>query len=135
MIRLLILSIVVVFAVIVVAQQQKQTQGPTSAPAPTLPVKEDKPKIEKFLGVIEKIDELARTIDVKGKVKKEEKVVTFPTDDKIRITRAGKEMSLAELKKGMSVSVEYKKEGDRVVTVAVKVSAPKAGPTKEQPNT
>jgi hypothetical protein len=135
LIRLLVLLIVVIFALIAVAKQQKQTQGPTSASAPTLPVKEEKPKIEKFLGVIEKVDEVARTIRVKGKVKREEKVVTFPTDDQIRITRAGNEMSLAELKKGMAVFVEYKKDGDKVVAVAVKISAPKAGPKKEQPNT
>jgi hypothetical protein len=135
LIRLLVLFIVVVFAVIAVARQQKEAQAPTSASAPTLPVKEEKPKIEKFLGVIENVNEMTGTIDVKGKVKKEEKRVTFPTDDNIRITRAGNEMSLAELKKGMAVSVEYKKDGDKVVAIAVKVSAPKAGPKKEQPNT
>jgi hypothetical protein len=132
---LLVLFIVVVFAVIAVARQQKQAQAPTSASAPTLPVREEKPKIEKFLGVIENVNEMTGTIDVKGKVKKEERRVTFPTDDNIRITRAGNEMSLTELKKGMAVSVEYKKDGDKIVAVAVKVSAPKTGPTKEQPNT
>jgi len=132
---LLILFIVVVFAVIAVARQQKQTESPTSASAPVLPVKEEKPKIEKFLGAIENVNEMTRTIDVKGKVKKEEKRVTFLTDDNMRITRAGNEMSLAELKKGMAVSVEYRKDGDKLVAVAVKVSAPKAGPKKEQPNT
>jgi len=132
---LLILFIVVVFAVIAVARQQKQTEAPTSASAPVLPVKEEKPKIEKFLGAIENVNEMTGTIDVKGKVKKEEKRVTFLTDGNIRITRAGNEMSLAELKRGMAVSVEYKKDGDKVVAVAVKVSAPKAGPKKEQPNT
>jgi len=135
LIRLLILFIVVVFAVIAVARQQKQTEAPTSAFAPVLPVKEEKPKIEKFLGAIENVNEMTGTIDVKGKVKKEEKRVTFLTDGNIRITRAGNEMSLAELKRGMAVSVEYKKDGDKVVAVAVKVSAPKAGPKKEQPNT
>ena len=132
---MLILFIVVVFAVIAVARQQKQTESPTSASAPVLPVKEEKPKIEKFLGTIENVNEMTGTIDVKGKVKKEEKRVTFLTDGNIRITRAGNEMSLAELKRGMAVSVEYKKDGDKVVAVAVKVSAPKAGPKKEQPNT
>ena len=132
---MLILFIVVVFAVIAVARQQKQTEAPTSASAPVLPVKEEKPKIERFLGAIENVNEMTGTIDVKGKVKKEEKRVTFLTDGNIRITRAGNEMSLAELKRGMAVSVEYKKDGDKVVAIAVKVSAPKAGPKKEQPNT
>ena len=132
---MLILFILVVFAASAAAQQQKHAQASTPATAPTAPVKEEKPKIEKFLGVIEKVDEMARTIEVRVKVKKEEKLVTFRTDDKIRITRGGKEMSLAELKKGMAVSVEYRKDGDRRVAVAVKVSAPKAGPKKEQPNT
>ena len=134
MIGLLVLIVVVAFVLIAVVRQHKQPQVPTSVSAPTLSVREEKPKIEKFLGVIENVNEMTRTIDVKGKVKKEEKRVTFPTDDKIRITRAGMEMSLAELKKGMAVSVEYKKNGDKVVAVAVKVSAPKAGPKKEQPD-
>jgi len=103
----------------------KATEAPTSASAPVLPVKEEKPKIEKFLGAIENVNEMTGTIDVKGKVKKEEKRVTFLTDGNIRITRAGNEMSLAELKKGMAVSVEYKKDGDKVVAIAVKVSAPR----------
>ncbi len=131
---MLVLFVIVAFALIIVVRQQKHSQVPTSVPAPAVPVKEESPKVEKFLGVIEKVDETARTIDVKGKVKKQEKVMVFPTDDQIRITRAGMDMSLAELKKGMAVSVEYKKDGDRVVAVAVKVSAPKAGPKKEQPH-
>jgi hypothetical protein len=134
LIGLLVLIVVVAFVLIVVVRQHKQPQVPTSVSAPAIPVKDEKPKIEKFLGVIEKVDETARTIDVKGKVKKQEKVVVFPTDDQIRITRAGMDMSLAELKKGMAVSVEYRKDGDKVVAVAVKVSAPKAGPKKEQPH-
>lgn len=130
----MVLIVVVAFALIVVVRQHKQPQVPASVSAPAVPAKDDEPKIEKFLGVIEKVDETARTIDVKGKVKKQEKVLVFPTDDQIRITRAGMDMSLAELKKGMAVSVEYRKDGDKVIAVAVKVSAPKAGPRKELPN-
>ena len=33
----------------------------------------------------------------------------------------------------MNVSVEYKKDGDKRVAAAIKVSAPKAAPKKEAP--
>jgi hypothetical protein len=33
----------------------------------------------------------------------------------------------------MNVSVEYKKDGDKMVAAAIKVSAPKAAPKKEAP--
>jgi hypothetical protein len=88
--------------------------------------------LEKFSGVIEKVDEIAKAIEVKGKVKKEEKTLAFATDDKTKITKARKALPFADLKKEMSVSVEYKKDGDKMIAVTIKVSAPKAAP-KEAP--
>lgn len=95
----------------------------TAAPAPAPATKA---KIEKFSGVIEKVDEMGKAIDVKGKVKKEAKTMTFVTDDKTKITKAGKAMAFADLKSEMGVAVEYKKEGDKNVAVAIKATAPKA---------
>ena len=66
-----------------------------SAPAPA------PAKLEKFSGVVDKVDEMAKAIDVKGKVKKQEKTLTFATDDKTKITRAGKDMPFGDLKKDM----------------------------------
>jgi hypothetical protein len=101
------------------------------AAATPAPAKEEKPKIEKFSGVIEKLDEMAKTFVVKGKVKKQEQSLTFAIDDKTKIARAGKAMTLADLKEKMSVSVQYKKEGDKLIAGKVTVAAPKAVRKKE----
>ena len=49
--------------------QPKPTEKPAPAPAPATP---EKPKLAKFSGAIEKVDEVAKTFEVKHKVKKEE---------------------------------------------------------------
>jgi Skp family chaperone for outer membrane proteins len=100
----------------------------TAAPAPAKP--EAPAKLEKFSGTIDKVDEMAKAIAVKGKVKKEEKMMTFSLDDKTKITKGKASLSFADLKKDMHVSVEYKKDGDKMIAVAIKASAPKAAPKK-----
>jgi len=84
-------------------------------------------------GMVDKIDEMAKAIVVKGKVKKEEKTLTFATDDKTKIQIAGRDVPFADLKKEMQVSVEYKKEGEKMIATMIKVAAPKAAPKKEAP--
>ena len=123
MILLVTLLTLVAFVSGAMAQQKP---APAPAPAPAAPAKEEKPKIEKFTGVVEKVDEMAKAVVVKDK--KGEK--TFAVDDKTKITKGGKDMPLAELKKGMNVSVEYKKDGEKLVAVAIKAAAPKAAPKK-----
>jgi uncharacterized alpha/beta hydrolase family protein len=125
-ISLFVVLILVAFVSGVMAQQKPAT---TPAPAPKAAAPE-KVKLEKFSGTIEKVDEMAKAIDVKGKVKKEEKVLTFDTDDKTKITKAGKDMPFADLKQGMRVSVTYKKDGDKMAAVSIKVAAPKSAPKK-----
>jgi hypothetical protein len=83
--------------------------------------------------MIDSVDDMAKAIVVKGKVKKEEKTLTFATDDKTKITKGGKDMPFADLKKDMSVAVEYKKVGDKMTATTIKVAAPKAAPKKEAP--
>lgn len=100
----------------------------TAAPAPAKP--EAPAKLEKFSGTIDKVDEMAKAIAVKGKVKKEEKMMAFSVDDKTKITKGKASLSFADLKKDMHVSVEYKKDGDKMIAVAIKASAPKAAPKK-----
>ncbi len=68
-----------------------------------------------------------RAVVVKGK--KDEKTIVI--DDKTKITKGGKEMPFADLKKGMNVSVEYKKDGDKMVATAIKAAAPKAAKEKK----
>ena len=130
MILLVALLTVVAFVSGVMAQQKPAEKAAAPAPAkPAATVPAGKPKAakaEKFAGAVEKIDEAAKAIVVKDK--KGEK--TFAIDDKTKITKAGKDMPFAEVKKGMNVSVEYKKDGDKMVAVAIRVAAPKA--TKEK---
>ena len=123
MILLVTLLTLVAFVSGAMAQQKP---APAPAPAPTAPAKEEKPKIEKFTGVVEKVDEMAKAVVLKDK--KGEK--TFAVDDKTKITKGGKDIPLAELKKGTNVSVEYKKDGEKLVAVAIKAAAPKAAPKK-----
>lgn len=109
--------------------QPKPTEKQIPAPAPAAP---EKPTLEKFSGSIEKIDEVAKVLEVKQKVKKEEKTFTFAIDDKTKIERGRETLTLSGLKKGMRVSVEYKKDVDKNVAVAIKVPAPKAQPKKAE---
>jgi len=102
--------------------QPKSTEKPAPAPAPAAP---EKPKLEKFSGAIEKVDEVGKTFEVKQKVKKEEKTLAFAIDDKTKIIRGKETLSFSDLKKGMRVSIEYKKDGDKNVAVAIKVAEAK----------
>ena len=52
---------------------------------------------------------------------KEENTLIFAVDDKTRITNAGKDMPFAELKRGMCVSIKYRKNGDKMIAVKIKV--------------
>ncbi len=66
-------------------------------------------------------------------MKKEEKTLTFATDDKTKIQKAGKDVPFADLKKDMQVSVETKKEGEKMIATMIKVAAPKTAPKKGKP--
>jgi hypothetical protein len=57
---------------------------------------------------------------------KEEKTLIFFVDDKTKITNAGKDMPFAELKKGMPICIKYKKHGDKMIAVRIKVLAKSA---------
>jgi len=57
---------------------------------------------------------------------KEEKTLIFVVDNKTRITNAGKDVPFAELKKRMRISVKYRKHGDKMIAVRVKVLAKSA---------
>ena len=52
---------------------------------------------------------------------KEEKTLIFVVDDKAKITKAGKDLPFAELKKGMRVSVKCRNYGDKMIAVRIKV--------------
>ena len=99
--------------------QPKPAPAPTPAPAPA----PEKPaKMEKSSGTIRMVDEAAKMVDVK----KGKKTMSFVIDDQTKITKGKKEISLEDLKKGMHVSIEYKKEGDRMIATTIKASSHKA---------
>ena len=52
---------------------------------------------------------------------KEENTLIFDVDDKTRITDAGKDLPFTGLKKGMRVSIKYRKNGDKMIAVRIKV--------------
>lgn len=136
-ILLIVMLTLVAFASGVMAQQKPATGKPAAAPAAPAPAPQpaatEKVKLEKLSGTIEKVDDMAKAIDVKGKVKQGSKTQTFATDDKTKITKAGKDMLFADLKQGVRVSVSYKKDGDKMIAASIKVAAPKAPPKKEEP--
>jgi hypothetical protein len=105
-----------------------ETAKTTPAPAKPAPA----PKMEKFSGAIAAVNALAKTFDVKKMVtvkgKKQEKVMTFDTTDKTKITKGKEVKAFADLKAGMDVTVEYKVEAGKNIAEVVKIATPKAAP-------
>ena len=52
---------------------------------------------------------------------KNETTLVFAVDDTTRITNAGKNMPFGELKKGMRLSVKYRKHAERMIAVRIRV--------------
>ncbi len=95
----------------VIAQQSKPAPA-ASAPAAGL---------ERFSGAIEKIDSAKKEIFVKKGT--EEK--SFLYSDQTKFVQGDKELSFTDLKKGMDVTVAYKKEGVKLTAERVDVSMSK----------
>ena len=114
MILLVALLTLVAFVSGAIAAAPPKAAGTTPAPV----------KLEKFTGDIKSVDAMAKSIVVvKGKESK-----TFIVDDKTKITKSKDALTFADLKAGMNVVIEYKKDGDKLIAVTIKVSAPKAPP-------
>jgi hypothetical protein len=98
----------------------------TTAPAPAAPATTAPVKMEKFNGEVKSVDAMAKSIVVaKAKVEKSF-VVTADT----KITKGKEALKFEDLKAGMNVGIEYKKEMDKMIAVMIKVSTPKAAPKK-----
>jgi len=98
----------------------------TPAPAPAAPATTAPAKMEKFSGEIKNVDAMAKSIVVaKGKVEKSF-VVTADT----KMTKGKEAFKFEDLKAGSQVGIEYKKDGDKLIAVTIKVSTPKAAPKK-----
>jgi hypothetical protein len=114
MILLVVMLTLVAFVSGVMAQEKPAPAKPPAAAAPA--------KMEKFSGEIKSADAMAKSIVVaKGK---DEKTFAVAADTKIM---KGKEtLKFEDLKAGMNVAIEYKKEMDKMMATTIKVSAPKA---------
>jgi len=101
------------------------TQGkPATTPAPAAPASTKPVKLEKFSGEVKSVDGMAKSIVVAKA--KEEKTFAVTTDTKI--TKGKEALKFDDLKAGMNVVIEHKKEMDKMIAVTIKVSAPKAAP-------
>lgn len=89
-------------------------QKPAATPAPAA----QQSKLEKFSGTVEKVDSAKKEVFVK--MNKEE--MTFTLGEKAKIMEGKKELSLNDLKKGTNVSVEYTKEGNKLIAESINVS-------------
>jgi Cu/Ag efflux protein CusF len=117
MLTVMVLAISVIFVAAVMAAEQKVPGSAASTP-----------KAEKFKGVIEKVDEVKKDILVKS----EKEEMTFSLTDRTKITEGKKEFTFADLKNGSSVTVRYKKEGDKWVALRISVHMPKTTGMKEK---
>jgi hypothetical protein len=118
-ILLVVLFTLVAFVSGAIAQGKPATTPAPAAPASTKPV-----KLEKFSGEVKSVDGMAKSIVVAKA--KEEKTFAVTTDTKI--TKGKEALKFDDLKAGMNVVIEYKKEMDKMIAVTIKVSAPKAAP-------
>ena len=113
---LVVLLTLVAFVSGAIAAAPPKGAGTTPPPPP--------PKLEKFTGDIKSVDAMAKSIAVaKGK---EQKTIMVTADTKI--TKGKDALKFEDLKAGMNVVIEYKKEMDKMIAVTIKVSAPKAPP-------
>ncbi len=124
-ILLVVLLTLVAFASTAIAAAPPKAAG--TAPAPAAPASTKPAKVEKFSGEVKSVDAMAKSFVVaKGKEEK-----TFVTDDKTKITKGKEALKLEDLKAGMNVNIDYKKDGDKNVAATIKASAPKAAPKKK----
>jgi len=115
------LAVSILFVAGVMAQQKP-------APAPATAPQES--KLEKFSGVVEKVNETNKDVLVQFHKEK----LTFSLDDHGKIMEGKKELAFSDLKKGMWASLEYKKEGDKLIAESIHVSMPKVAAKKENPS-
>ncbi len=117
---ILALAISVVFMSGVMAESKPAPQATTA----------QETKMEKFSGVVEKVDQANKDVLVEFHKEK----MTFSFDDHTKILEGKKEMPFTDLKKGMWASVQYKKEGNKLLAESMHVSTSKTQARKENPS-
>jgi hypothetical protein len=106
---LVVLAVSVAFVSAGVAQQKPASAQ--MAPAQTASMKTAPAKVawEKFSGLIEKADGAKKEVWVKG----QKETMAFSVGERTKISEVATPLSFSDLKKGVSVRVEYKKEGNK----------------------
>ncbi len=122
-ILLVVLLTLVAFVSGAIAAAPPKAAG--TAPAPAAPASTKPAKLDKFAGDIKSVDAMGKSIVVaKGKEEK-----TFGIDDKTKITKGKEALKFEDLKAGLNVTIQYKKEMDKMIAVTIKAAAPKSEPT------
>jgi len=97
-----------------------------ATPAPAASATTAPAKMEKFSGEVKSVDAMGKSIVVaKAKVEK-----SFVATADTKITKGKEALKFEDLKAGLNVSIEYKKDGDKLIAATIKVSAPKTAPKK-----
>jgi Cu/Ag efflux protein CusF len=100
---------------------------PATTPVPASTKSAPAAPLEKFNGKIKSLDEKAKSIVVaEGKTEK-----TFVIVESTKITKGKDAGALADLKAGLNVAIEVKKEGDKLIAVTINVVTPEAAPVKK----
>ena len=94
-----------------------------TTPAPAAPAT-TKVKLEKFTGDIKSVDAMAKSIVV-AKAKEEK---TFVVTADAKIIKGKETLKFEDLKAGIHIVIEHKKEMDKMIAETIKVVAPKAAP-------
>jgi hypothetical protein len=104
------------------AQQKPAPVEPTpaqAAPAKTAPATQG---WEKVKGMIEKVDEANKEVMVQAQKEK----MSFLVNEHTKITQDSTKLPFSSLKKRMAATVEYKKEGNKMVAEWIDLSPMKA---------
>lgn len=138
---LVALAITVAFVSVGMAQQTPAAgQKPATAQTPAAAVKKPasaqtspaKENWEKVRGVIENVNEATKEITVQTQKEK----MAFSVSEKTKISEVTAKLPFSDLKKGMSITVEYAKEGKKPlaewIDVTKNIEAKPATPTQSK---
>jgi hypothetical protein len=120
----------IVLSTLVLAVSVAFVSGAMAQQKPAQPAPAERAKLEKFSGVIEKVDPVGK--DVLMQAEKEK--MTFSLGEQTKIMEGTRAVPLTGLKKGMWASVEYKKEGSKLVAESVSLGKPGPAAKKETPS-
>ncbi len=120
---------------LVVGALAQQTQAPAGSPSQAPMGSSQQPmkstsheKLQKFMGTVERVDEAKKEIMVKKDGGKE---MTFTWGDQTKFMEGKKDVSFSDLKEGMKVTVQYRREGDKFFAEKVNARMAKTASAKK----